>query len=230
MENKRYVVYKHTNKLNNKAYIGITSQKPPEKRWGVEGIGYASSPHFYSAIRKYGWDNFDHEILFENLPKNEAGKKEQELIAQYNTSNRKFGYNSTSGGEIFTMNKETKIKISKALMGNKNGLGHFCSTEKKEKIRQSQKGKPFTEEHKRKLSEAAKKRRVPCSQEKKKILQEAYPHKRKIYCEELDTVFPSVQECARQIGANATNISKVCRGRGKTVKGYHLRYYKDHDK
>ena len=140
--------------------------------------------------------------------------------------NRKFGYNSTSGGESFVMNEETKQKRSKALMGNKNGLGHPCSEEKKRKISKAQKGRQFTNEHKQKLSDAAKKRHVPCSEEKKQLLREK-SHKKPVYCEELDIVFESVQECSRQLGIPATNISKVCRGKGKTVKGYHLRYYND---
>lgn len=221
-----YTVYQHKNKINGKIYIGITS-RIPEDRWGKDGRCYKSSPHFYSAIQKYGWDNFEHNILFTNLTKEEACLKEQELIKFFNSMDRNFGYNSTSGGEFFTMNEETKQKISQKMMGNKNGLGHPCSEEKKRKISEAQKGREFTEEHKQKLSEAAKQRHVPCSEEKKKILSQNYPNKKRVYCEELNTIYESVQECARQIGAPATNISKVCRGKGKTVKGYHLKYYDD---
>lgn len=217
-----YTVYQHKNKINGKVYIGITVQKP-EARWR-NGEGYKSSPHFYSAIQQYGWDNFEHNILFTNLTREEACKKEQKLIKQYNSIDRDFGYNSTSGGDIFIMNDETKQKISKAMKGNKNGLGHACSEEKKKKISDAQKGRKFTEEHKQKLSEAAKRRHVPCSEEKKEKLKQK-SHKKPVYCEELDTVFESVQECARQLGISASNISKLCGGRGKTLKGYHLRYY-----
>ena len=220
-----YTVYQHKNKINGKIYIGITSQKP-EQRWGSQGCNYKSSPHFYSAIQKYGWDNFEHNILFTDLTKEQACLKEQELIKEYNSMNREFGYNSTSGGDIFTMNEETKQKISQAMIGNQNGLGHPCSEEKKEKISNAQKDRKFTEEHKQKLSEAAKNRHVPCSEEKKQILKEK-SHKKSVYCEELDKIFESVQECSRQLGIPATNISKLCNGRGKTLKGYHLRYYND---
>lgn len=221
-----YTVYQHKNKINGKIYIGITMQKP-EIRWGKNGNNYKSSPHFYSAIQKYGWDNFEHNILFTGLTKEEACLKEQELIKYFNSMNREFGYNSTSGGDVFTMNEETKQKISQALMGNQNGFGHPCSEEKKKKISEAQKGRKFTEEHKQKLSEAAQKRHVPCSEEKKKKLSQNYPHKRKVYCEELDKVFDSVQQCSKELNIPATNISKLCRGRGKTLKGYHLRYYDD---
>lgn len=197
----------------------------PEKRWR-KGEGYKSSPHFYSAIQKYGWDNFEHNILFTELTKEEACLKKQELIKQFDSMNREHGYNSTSGGDVFSMNEETKQKISQAMMGNKNGLGHPCSEEKKKKISEAQRGREFTQEHKQKLSEAAKNRHVPCSEDKKQILKEK-SHKKPVYCEELDKVFESVQECGRQLGIPATNISKLCNGRGKTLKGYHLRYYND---
>ena len=220
-----YTVYQHKNKINGKVYIGITSQKL-ERRWGSQGCNYKSSPHFYSAIQKYGWNNFEHNILFVELTKEQACLKEQELIKEFNSMNREYGYNSTSGGDIFVMNEETKQKISQALMGNQNNLGHSCSEEKKKKISEAQKGREFTEEHKQKLSEAAKNRHVPCSEEKKQTLKEK-SHKKPVYCEELNKVFESVQECGRQLGIPATNITKLCNGRGKTLKGYHLRYYND---
>ena len=220
-----YTVYQHKNKINGKVYIGITMQEP-ERRWGINGINYKSSPHFYAAIQKYGWDNFEHIILFTNLTKEEACKKEQELIKKFNSINREFGYNSTSGGEVFIMNEETKQKISQAMKGNKNGLGHPCSEEKKKKISEAQKGRRLTEEHKQKLSEAAKKRHIPCSNQAKENIRKS-SHKKPVYCEEVDVIFESVQECSRQLDIPATNISKLCRGKGKTLKGYHLRYYDD---
>lgn len=221
-----YTVYQHKNKTNGKIYIGITSQTP-EERWGINGSNYKSSPHFYAAIQKYGWNNFEHNILYTDLTKDEACQKEQELISYFNSMNRDYGYNSTSGGENFIMNEETRQKISQAMIGNKNGLGHPCSPEKAKKISEAQKGRAFTEEHKQKLSEAAKQRHTPCSEETKKKLSQNYPHKRKVYCEELDTIYDSVQECGRMLGIPATNISKLCNGKGKTLKGYHLRYYND---
>lgn len=221
-----YVVYEHRNKINGKIYIGITSQIP-EQRWGKNGQNYRSSPHFYSAIQKYGWDNFEHNILFEDLSKDEACAKEKELIALYHTMDKQYGYNSTSGGECFELSEDARLKKSKSMMGNTNGLGKPCSKEKALKISQAQKGKCLSAEHKAKLSQSAKKRHVPCSDEKRKTLQDNHPNMKMVYCEETDTVYKSVQECARQLNIPATNVSKVCKGKLKTVKGYHLHYYND---
>lgn len=221
-----YTVYQHKNKINGKVYIGITS-RIPEDRWGINGCNYKSSPHFYSAIQKYGWNSFEHNILFENLTKEQACIKEQELIKYFNSMNREFGYNSTSGGDIFILSEEARKKKSISMLGNKNGFGHPCSEEKKAKISKSQKGRQLTEQHKEKLSIAAAQRHVPCSEEKREKLSKNYPNKKKVYCEELDIIFDSVQQCGKALGIPATNISKLCNGRGKTLKGYHFRYYND---
>ena len=220
-----YLVYKHTNKINNKIYIGITSRTAQE-RWGHNGNNYSTSPHFFSAVHKYGWDNFEHEILFEELTKEEACAKEKELIKEYKANDRRFGYNQTDGGEYFEANEDVRRRISLAMMGNKNGLGKPCSEEKKRKISEAQKGKIVSEETRRRQSESAKRRKHNgCSEEVKEKLRNSYPKMRKVYCIETDTVYKSVQECARQLELNASYVSAVCRGKYKTAKGFHLKYY-----
>lgn len=93
---KNYTVYMHINKENNKRYIGITRQNP-KKRWD-NGEGYKTQP-FYNAIKEYGWDGFDHIILFEKLSYDEACKIEKDLIKKYKTNNKNYGYNVSEGGE-----------------------------------------------------------------------------------------------------------------------------------
>ena len=63
MENG-YTVYRHICP-NNKMYIGITRKKPEDRF--LNGQGYFDNKKFYKDIKKYGWDNIKHEILFENL-------------------------------------------------------------------------------------------------------------------------------------------------------------------
>lgn len=99
----KWCIYKHTNKKNGKSYIGLTHQKL-EKRWGYQGKGYQKSQKlFYKAIKKYGWDNFTHEILEDNIPTLEkANEREIYYIKLYRTyigfEDCK-GYNMTLGGD-----------------------------------------------------------------------------------------------------------------------------------
>ena len=95
---RKWCVYVHTNKINGKKYIGQTSRKP-EARWGNNGNGYKNkTPHFYNAIEKWGWNNFDHKIVTSNLTHEEANQMEKDLIKLYNTTNRDYGYNHSKGG------------------------------------------------------------------------------------------------------------------------------------
>ena len=221
-----YHIYLHNNKVNNKKYIGITKQQP-EERWGKNGNNYKSSPHFYSAIQKYGWDNFEHIVLLGNITKEEACLLEQELIKNYNSTDRNFGYNSTTGGETFEMSEESRIKKSESMMGNKNGLGKPCSKEKAKRISDAQKGRKLSEEHKQKLSQSASKRHTPCSDEKKEKLRISHPDMKPVICSETNTIYRSVQECGRQLHLHPTNIVKACKGKIHTTGGFHFKYYDD---
>lgn len=140
---------------------------------------------------------------------------------------RIYGYNSTSGGETFILSDEARKKKSISMLGNKNGFGKPCSKEKAERISKAQKGRKLTEEHKKKLSEGAKNRHVPCSDKKKNSLRNNCPKMKQVYCFETNTVYKSVHECARQLNLYATLVSKVCMGKLKTTGGYHLAYFND---
>ena len=96
-ETKLFKVYYHMNLLNHMYYIDITS-KSVNQRWGKNGSGY-NDQYIGNAIQKYGWNNFEHVILYDNLSEYEAKLKEQELIKQYNSIYPN-GYNMTCGGDI----------------------------------------------------------------------------------------------------------------------------------
>jgi group I intron endonuclease len=95
MEEQNKCIYLHRNKINGKCYVGQTKQNP-NKRWR-NGNGYKGCPAFARAIQKYGWESFEHKILFVNLTKEDADRKEKELITQLNTLTPN-GYNVLSGG------------------------------------------------------------------------------------------------------------------------------------
>jgi group I intron endonuclease len=114
-----YKVYEHINKINGKIYIGITKQNV-KNRW-QNGKGYKYG-RFHNAVKKYGWDNFDHIILNEGLSEHVAKDIEKTLIHKYDSTNKTKGYNTTKGGDGTTgykVNDNTKLKISNKLKGRK---------------------------------------------------------------------------------------------------------------
>lgn len=98
MEEKReYCVYKHTSKIDGRAYVGIT-RVGAKNRWRNGGIGYKNQKYFWRYIEKYGWDSLEHEVLFDNLTEEEATTMERELIAKWDLTNKNKGFNLDLGG------------------------------------------------------------------------------------------------------------------------------------
>lgn len=151
---EEYKVYAHV-APNGKMYIGITKAKKPENRWGLSGSGYKNQILFWRAIQKYGWDNFQHIILLDNISEKLAHECEKYLIAKYKTNDAKFGYNLTYGGEGITgykFSEEHRRKQSERM------VGHSVSDETKKKIGEANsvalKGRTLSEETKQKISTA----------------------------------------------------------------------------
>jgi hypothetical protein len=114
-------IYKYTNKINGKVYIGQTARTLKE-RSGLNGFYYVKEgmTPFANAILKYGWDNFEPVILEENiLTQEDANAREIFFIKKYNSTNRKIGYNATYGGSQFKQTPETKITISNGIKKSK---------------------------------------------------------------------------------------------------------------
>jgi len=206
---KAFVVYIHTSP-NSKYYVGITS-KNPKYRWD-NGNGYKNNKHFYSAISKYGWDNFQHEIIASNLTKEEAKNFEIILIEKLNSNNRIYGYNNTLGGEGCNGYKPTKETIEilrERSKGNKNRLNKNHSEETKKKISTSHIGKRH-------------------SVETIEMMQNQSYNKRSVtqYDKQYNKIqiFDSMREAEDVTGIFGTNISKCCRGILKTTGGYHWNY------
>lgn len=143
-EEKKWTVYVHISP-SNKYYVGETSQKP-ERRWR-NGKGYEHNVYFWRAIQKYGWNNFQHEIIANNLTEEEADKMERTLIAKLNSSDYHYGYNITDGGDARSGLKEEKHPL----------YGKHLSPEVVAKMKEARKNYVPTEETKLKTSNSMKK-------------------------------------------------------------------------
>lgn len=155
MSNKTYAVYCHQNQVNGKKYFGITSIKP-SYRWS-NGKGYAENSLIRKAVNKYGWEHFDHIILHSGLSKDDAYLLETYYIEEFNTQNSEYGYNIAPGGTGgVPHSEETKARISASEKGRPSPMkGRHFSEETLKKLSEANKGKKhgaMSEEHKRKLS------------------------------------------------------------------------------
>ena len=118
---KKYIIYMHKNKINGKMYIGQTCQTI-EKRAQSNGNHYKSCSLFYKAIQKYGWNNFEHIILKENLTLIEANYWEEWYIKFFHTHIEDplcNGYNLKKGGFNKQLSQNTKEKIRLSHIGKK---------------------------------------------------------------------------------------------------------------
>jgi group I intron endonuclease len=127
------VIYKITNLVNNKVYIGQTT-KPIEERWkGHNRKNGCRSIH--NALQKYGIDNFKIEKIDSALNKNELDEKEKLYIKQYKSNIKEFGYNLTDGGANKKLCDESRKMMSDS------SKRRVFSEETRRKIGKAHKGK-----------------------------------------------------------------------------------------
>lgn len=247
IEDRKYCVYIHTSP-SGKKYVGQTCLKP-EYRWR-NGTGYLykkneeyKQPAFARAILKYGWNNFQHEVISDNLTKEEADSLEKLLIEKLNAMNPEYGYNCTEGGSNGHLSEDTKAKISESLKGEKHPrYGKHLSESTKKKISDSHKGKTPSEETRKKLSEARKGEKNHMygkhhTEESRKKISENNKgvHAGADHCrarkvvqydlqESLIKIWDCMSDAARELGINCSNIYKCCNGKYKTAGGFVWRY------
>lgn len=169
--NRSNEVYKITNKVTNKIYIGITNQGSGARyrhHWYESRIGEPSPIH--RSMAKYGEDNFTLEIIDFADTYDELKEKEKYWIKQYNSTDKSIGYNLTEGGD--------------------GTFGRKHSEDTKEKIRQKALGRKVSEETKKKMSET---RLGKCSDKQREhLLKLTVGQSKKIY--QYDTDFNLIGE------------------------------------
>ncbi len=235
-------IYLRTNLINGKQYVGqAVDFDRREKEW--RGSKCYSKGVIDRARTKYGFDNFKVEILRECETQDELSKWEMYYIKELNTKIPN-GYNLTDGGEGlngYQHTEETRKKLSESLKGRVSPRkGIKLSDEAKVKLSESHKGQkawnkgiPQTEEHKRKQSIAMKGRTF--SEETKKKMSEARKgllvnrkdQSKTVYQYTVDGKLVKIWESTAECGRNEfkfQNVSACCVGKIKTYKGYKWSY------
>lgn len=119
MPDKVYTVYRITNQVNSKIYIGYT-KFTAEERWKKHVSNRnVHNYHLSRAIRKHGSQSFIVETLWQSGSSEAAKETEKLLIAEYKSHLRDVGYNLTMGGEGEIKTPEVRAKIAAANKGRK---------------------------------------------------------------------------------------------------------------
>ena len=111
------IIYKITNKINGKVYIGQTT-KTLEWRWKHHCNVKSCCTYLRKALDKYGVENFTIEQIDSAVTQDELNEKERYWIKHYN-SLAPNGYNLTSGGEHPTVTDVTREKLSTIRKGKR---------------------------------------------------------------------------------------------------------------
>ena len=198
-----YIVYLHRNKINGKCYVGQTCQKP-QARWGKQGSGYKAQQYFYRAIKKYGWNNFDHIILEENIPKEKINEREVFWAGYYHALAPE-GYTLKVGSQNHAQNsKQLKAIRSKASKENWEKLEYreLISKRRKEEWQD-------------------KEIREKCLKNLDRTGKGGKARSQKVQCIETGMIYQSMRDAERLTGISHVNISQVCNGKRETAHGFH---------
>lgn len=231
-----FCVYRHTLKNDGRVYIGQTNNT--KDRWRCSGKKYKGSRHFYSAILKYGWDAFDHEVLFNGLSKEAADQLEEMLISIFDSTNPSKGFNLRHGGKSSTPSAETRARMSQAQSGEKHpNYNRKLPESHRRHISDGVKGEknPFYGRHH--TPEAIEKIKAKRAGQIHPMLGRHHADSAKekmrtaklataitVICEETGISYQGIKEASRQTGIDKSSISRCCRGKQTKAGGFHWRY------
>lgn len=219
---KKYTVYMHISP-DGKKYIGITGSSP-KRRWDC-GRGYLNNEYFTRSIKKHGWENFQHIILFEGLSETDAKKKEIELIKEHKTNDRKFGFNISSGGESHS---GTKISDKHKKIISEANKGKIVSIETRIKLSKSSKkyfSDPEIRKNHGKYEIGPKNHRYGIKlTDEEKIARGAKPVLQFTKNGEFMQKYISLHDASEKTNIARSMISCCCSGKYKQAGGYIWRY------
>lgn len=157
-----YSIYKATNTITGKSYIGFDSCWPNRKKSHKNRMCEKNNIKFYNALRKYGWDNFIWEVIYQSLDGKHCLSVMEPFFIKENNSFCD-GYNSTLGGEGvigYKHNDEKRKKIGLIATGRKQSKETINKRVENIKLFWSKNQKVISIEQKNKISKTLK-RNIP---------------------------------------------------------------------
>lgn len=157
-----YSIYKITNQVNKKVYIGYTHDA--DQRWSKHlSTAKTKTKPSYSAVHKamnrYGIENFAFEVIYQSKDQDHTLNEMEPWFIAEHRSFGEHGYNLTKGGDVNPMEgqkhtEETRAKLSAAAKARTvhPRLGKYHSDESKAKMSAVKLGKPWSDETKAKMS------------------------------------------------------------------------------
>jgi len=227
------VIYKVTNLINGKVYIGQTIAKfSVRKSQHIYDAKNGSNVHFHLALRKYKSENFLWEIICDCVSIEECNEKEKYFISFYQSTDREKGYNLDFGGKNSERSEETKnkIKLSKQNISEetkdkirKANTGKKLSEETKSKLRVANLGKKLSEETIEKLKSNNCKYWKDKKLSAESIAKRTLKRNKRIICNETNEIFESIKEASEKL--KISHISEHLKGKIKKIKNYTFKYY-----
>ena len=211
------IIYKITNKINGKVYIGQTI-KTLERRWKQHCTRAKNKRYaLCEAIKKYGKENFTVEQIDVACSRDELDTKEIYWIKFYDSMSPN-GYNMTGGGKHCEVSDEVKQLLSKKNKGKRPSDKCILNSV------MVRKGKVLSNSHIEKLRKTRVGEKNGMFGKKRPDLARANALKRKkIICVDTGEVFESIAFAAKKFNVTTTAISKCLNGVAKTSCGYHWR-------
>lgn len=235
-----YSIYKYTNSVNGKVYIGQTS-KSLEERAQTNGRNYRECRRFYNAILKYSWHSFVPEVLAVADTVEAANELEQYYISLYHSADDRYGYNIALGGDNKEMSEVTRKIISekaKARYVDKTanpmyGKRHSMDAIRKQRAKKLGANNPmygtvWTDAQRERSGTRGKclnltdERRAALSQHATMIGKTI--GLRSVRCIEDNSSYASIKEAASQYGVSKGTLCGHLRGSQKTCCGKHFEY------
>jgi len=205
------IIYKITNVINNKIYIGQTIGSL-NNRWNDHCSAGKNKSAVRNAIKKYGKESFKIEIIYTASSREELNIKEIYYIQQFNSVFPN-GYNLQLGGGSRNPSDETRRRMSLASKGRiPSNLDKLHTEETRLKAAETRKSNKYkhSEETKRKISNFNRRPRP-----------EFY---KPVLCIELSKEFDSISHASKELNLHISGISRACRGVGIRCGGYTFKY------